>query len=704
MSEPGPSTSTSGAIDHTSLKKDISSCKDFLQKCVTSCPASQRAKATSVVQELIDGKIEPEMLQAKLDVTVCEDHHLPLLKKTLPAIRHLLLYHEIKIKGITAPSVHVFKKHKFTCWSSELQGSRQVPAKTKQHENQVLKAMGKFLNNEEYSDIDVRVGKKVFKCHKIVLAASSSYFQALFSSGMSEVQDGMVELAALDEKEFKNILKVMYTGKCVLNKKNILDLLYSASYLQISFLEKDCIQFIENHMGEFSDTEHFELLKLSNDLDIHEISSRLLYWISCQFQNVRELEIFVQILTYKNLMELLDFPLNVSSEDDICNSLLNWIEFDEENRKQHGKTLISKLNYLALTEKYMKEVFLCHPVIQNDAGLQDVTSKCLEYIARPGRQWEYIGEDKSSHRVGHRYVDVMAVCYPTSILFTEFSRLFDGCDYSGQYTMIRESRNDKLKNLKRRPESIAACNLSRSEIVLSTGTQLFYFNGDTCTWSSGPMHSAPSTNNCLLYDPDLHSIYSVVVGKEKVLIEKCTSYSDSMEVLYSENARKEIVQNRTCAYLIGENIYMIKPYTTDASQKKHATIVRFNVITKSLENVQDTDLPFLCSVAVPHKDMVFIVDKEGVNILKVSNNGTLIEQHGKIGGYCHYDMWASRMGDDFGACIYNGRLILVRGKKTVSQHVLAFDLDAHVTREIPNIESKVDAAVSLKMTIYLDRG
>jgi hypothetical protein len=27
-----------------------------------------------------DGKIEPEMLQAKLDVTVCEDHHLPLLK------------------------------------------------------------------------------------------------------------------------------------------------------------------------------------------------------------------------------------------------------------------------------------------------------------------------------------------------------------------------------------------------------------------------------------------------------------------------------------------------------------------------------------------------------------------------------------------------------------------------------------------------
>ncbi|XP_053402074.1 uncharacterized protein LOC128557796 isoform X2 [Mercenaria mercenaria] len=673
--------STSGAAEHIEMGEDARKCKEFLCTHIRLATRNPRVKVSSVrdiIQELVKG---------------------------LPEIRHSLLYNKIKINGVKAPQVEIFKRHKVACQGYVDTTESQVRNKPAQHEKQILKKMEKFMKSEEFTDIDVRVGRKIFKCHKIVLAASSSYFKALFSSGMSEVQNGFVDLEAVGETEFRDILKVMYSGKCDLNANNVQGLLYTASYLQISFVEKDCIQFIENSIGEFCDSVHFELLKLSNDLSLVSITSRLIYWVACKLQHVRNLEVFKVNMTIDNIIELLDFPLNICSEDEICDSLLKWIEFDMEKRRQYGKDVISKINCLALTEKYMREVFLCHPVVRASTDLKEFTSKCSEYLARPGRQWEYIGEDEAAlHRVGHKNVDVLAVCYPTSIQFTQFASLLGGHEYSGQFAMFRESRNDKLRNLKRRPDFIAACNRGRSQIVISTGTQLFYFNGDTCKWSCGPSHTAPSENNCLLYDPDLDCIYSVVAGLEKILIEKCAARCNDMEVLYAENARKEIVQNRTCAYLIGENIYLIKPYHSYTSENKCASIYRFNTITKCMTFIEDTELPFLCSTAVPYKDMVFLIDQSGENILRVSDNGTLIEQHGTVRGDFGYHIPALRISTDFGACIYSGQLILAGGRKTQLKQYFGYDLDSHGTCKYLNTESKCEPAVCLKMTICLERG
>ena len=46
--------------------------------------------------------------------------------------------------------------------------------------------MIKLWSTGVHSDVKIHVKDKTFNCHKAVLVASSSYFEAMFSSGMRE--------------------------------------------------------------------------------------------------------------------------------------------------------------------------------------------------------------------------------------------------------------------------------------------------------------------------------------------------------------------------------------------------------------------------------------------------------------------------------------------------------------------------------------
>lgn len=74
---------------------------------------------------------------------------------------------------------------------------------------------GKLFNQSEYSDVELVVESKHFHAHRVILAARSAYFRALFYGGLRESQqtNQIIELKGCKAEPFEILLLYIYTGK-----------------------------------------------------------------------------------------------------------------------------------------------------------------------------------------------------------------------------------------------------------------------------------------------------------------------------------------------------------------------------------------------------------------------------------------------------------------------------------------------------------
>ena len=84
-----------------------------------------------------------------------------------------------------------------------------------QYRKEFSKQLHLIRNNNEFCDIDIHVGNETFRAHKVVLAAGSSYFHAMFFSGMMEDRADFITLHEVDPKVFAVLLDFIYLGNYV---------------------------------------------------------------------------------------------------------------------------------------------------------------------------------------------------------------------------------------------------------------------------------------------------------------------------------------------------------------------------------------------------------------------------------------------------------------------------------------------------------
>ena len=58
----------------------------------------------------------------------------------------------------------------------------------------LLSKFAKFREQEQFIDVRLKVGEDVFPAHRNVLAAESDYFYAMFTDGMKESNQEVIEL------------------------------------------------------------------------------------------------------------------------------------------------------------------------------------------------------------------------------------------------------------------------------------------------------------------------------------------------------------------------------------------------------------------------------------------------------------------------------------------------------------------------------
>lgn len=85
------------------------------------------------------------------------------------------------------------------------------------------------------TDVVLEVGNDLFHAHKVVLAAASPYFKAMFTGGLRESDMNRVKLQAVSATAMARLIRFMYTGTIRVTEHTVCQLLPAATMLQVKY-------------------------------------------------------------------------------------------------------------------------------------------------------------------------------------------------------------------------------------------------------------------------------------------------------------------------------------------------------------------------------------------------------------------------------------------------------------------------------------
>lgn len=270
------------------------------------------------------------------------------------------------------------------------------------HSREMFQSLNKMRENRSYTDVTLSVKGEVFHAHKLILAASSRYFDAMFSAGMKESSQTEVEIKGdyLTVEAFRLLLDFIYTSILPLTEVNVLDVLEAADQLEILSVVEKCSLFIVHNLTR--DKFHLETrLKIYRVADRHnltELREQSLRALALRFGVICEEKGFMENITADELLLLLSRnDLSVPSETFLFTTVIAWIKYDQDERLSEAPRVLDKVR-LALVDIMVVLAELECEEFQEIPECFSLMYKCLLQHVRPFL-FSPFAEDKGMPRV-----------------------------------------------------------------------------------------------------------------------------------------------------------------------------------------------------------------------------------------------------------------------------------------------------------------
>ncbi|XP_005999978.1 zinc finger and BTB domain-containing protein 44 [Latimeria chalumnae] len=112
------------------------------------------------------------------------------------------------------------------------------------HSQDMLGKLNSLRNEGHFCDVTIRVQDKIFRAHKVVLAACSDFFRSKLV-GQTE-EKCVLDLHHVTVTGFTPLLEYAYTATLSINTENIIDVLAAASYMQMFNVASTCSEFMKS--------------------------------------------------------------------------------------------------------------------------------------------------------------------------------------------------------------------------------------------------------------------------------------------------------------------------------------------------------------------------------------------------------------------------------------------------------------------------
>ncbi|PFX19367.1 Kelch-like protein 17 [Stylophora pistillata] len=198
-----------------------------------------------------------------------------------------------------------------------------------QHAQSLLTALENMRRRDELCDVELIVAGKEIKAHRVVLAAVSPYFNAMFTSDVVESKQKVVHLNDLDPLAVHMAVEFAYVARVNLTVDNVQSLLTVATLLQMDTLVEKCCYFLEN---ELHPSNCLGIRRFAKNHGCFVLSKTANEYAMRNFNHTTQMEEFFQCPLEEVLELLSEDSLHVRHEEEVYEAALRWMNFKKHER------------------------------------------------------------------------------------------------------------------------------------------------------------------------------------------------------------------------------------------------------------------------------------------------------------------------------------------------------------------------------------
>nr|XP_039253596.1 kelch-like protein 3 [Styela clava] len=209
-------------------------------------------------------------------------------------------------------------------------------------------------------DFDVKVGDKSFRAHRCVLAASSGYFKAMFTSKMKESRDGFINMKDVDHNGISQCIEFMYKGVGNLKMEYVQQILQASNLLQMVSLTNFCFHYLKTNLSQ---TNCLSVINLAQAYDRHDIKEQAEQVLITNFESVISSEMFPFIIK-PDLLRYIKVS-NVSYQTS-WQAMITWAKAKDEDAERCFADLVTVINIQTYPFKFLLETVLEEPLVKSN--------------------------------------------------------------------------------------------------------------------------------------------------------------------------------------------------------------------------------------------------------------------------------------------------------------------------------------------------
>ena len=225
----------------------------------------------------------------------------------------------------------------------------------------------------EIEDIDV-------PAHRLVLAASSTYFYSMFVHDMLESKQERIKLQGVDPEAIQLLVEFAYTAKLQITTTNVQTLMTAASLFNFPAVFKATSKFLSKqlHPSNCLGIRLFAKTHGSSEL----VDSASTFFCS-NFTETIENDEFLN-LPAEDLALLLDSSeLNVRLEEEVYEAVQHWVEHAPEDREKNLPLLLGSVRLSLLSTSFLTSNVENNPYIKKSLECRDLLDEAKNFHLMP---------------------------------------------------------------------------------------------------------------------------------------------------------------------------------------------------------------------------------------------------------------------------------------------------------------------------------
>ncbi|XP_076409948.1 kelch-like protein 2 [Peromyscus maniculatus bairdii] len=245
------------------------------------------------------------------------------------------------------------------------------------HMKKAFKVMNELRSQNLLCDVTIVAEDMEIPAHRVVLAACSPYFHAMFTGEMSESRAKRVRIKEVDGWTLRMLIDYVYTAEIQVTEENVQVLLPAAGLLQLQDVKKTCCEFLESQLHPVN------CLGIRAFADMHACTD-LLNKANTYAGKCHKPQQGLRPAGSKPLRSLLMFSsLHIFK---VFEAVIAWVNHDKDVRQEFMARLMEHVRLPLLPREYLVQRVEEETLVKNSSACKDYLIEAMKYHLLPTEQ------------------------------------------------------------------------------------------------------------------------------------------------------------------------------------------------------------------------------------------------------------------------------------------------------------------------------